>query len=164
MISEWNPDVGIQETAGATLGKKVGPLPIGGWAAIGIGTIVIVKLLKGGGGGSDVVTIPDAFAGDASGGGGGGGTTISPPPTPVGSGSPGGIKPLTVSITSKTPLYDAAHKLAGYVTKATFTVTKGPSHGGGYYWYKITNAGSVNYGKWIVAKPDATGTKLTVKS
>lgn len=66
--------MGIADTTGAALGRKVGPLPIGGWAAIGIGTIVVVKLLRGGGGGgggSGTVTVPDAFAG-ADGGGGGG--------------------------------------------------------------------------------------------
>lgn len=155
----------IAEKAGAVLGRKVGPLPVGGWAAIGVGTIVIVKLLKGGGGGgSDVVTIPDAFAGDASGASGGSGTTIPAAAPAAGTGSTATVKPLTVTISTRSNLYNAAHKVIGSVTHATYTVVKGPSHGGGYYWYKITNTSSANYGKWIVAKPDATGTKLTVKS
>jgi hypothetical protein len=156
----------IAERAGEVLGRKIGPLPIGGWAAIGVGTIVVVKLLKGGGGGGSESPTAGGFAlPDAGGDGGGGdGTTIPAASPPAGTGSPGGVKPLTVSISSKTSLYNAAHALIGHVTKATYTVTKGPSHGGGYYWYKITSTSSANYGKWIVAKPDATGTKLTVKA
>lgn len=102
--------MGIADTAGATLGRKVGPLPIGGWAAIGIGTIVIVKLLKGGsGGGSGTVTIPDAFAGDAS---GGGGTTIPTPTAPSGSGTIGSATGYAYGET-------LAQRLARLVTEVT---------------------------------------------
>lgn len=162
----------ITERVGETLGRKVGPLPLGGWAAIGIGTIVVVKLLKGGGssggGGGGSVTIPDAFTDDGSGivggsSGGGGGTTIPASSPPAGSGSTVAVKPLTVSISSKTRLYNAAHSLIGSVTKATYTVKKGGSHGGGWYWYQIVAPGSVNNGKWLIAKPDANG-KLTVQA
>lgn len=158
----------IVERAGEVLGRKVGPLPVGGWAAIGVGTIVVVKLLKGGGGGSSDGTpvaggfaLPDAGSGSE---GGGSGTTIPAASPAAGSGSTGGVKPLTVSFTSKTRLYNAAHAVIGSVTKATYTVVKGPSHGGGWYWYKITSSGSANNGKWFVAKPDASGTKLTVQA
>lgn len=104
----------IAEAAGSTLGRKVGPLPLGGWAAIGIATIVVVKLLRGGGGGSGTVTVPDAFAGDASGGGGGtgGGTTLPAVSPPAGSGSPAGAPAkYRLSITGRTHFYSTVGKL-----------------------------------------------------
>lgn len=152
----------IVEKAESTFGRKLGPLPVYGWAAIAVGTIVVVKLIGGKSGGSSTITVPDAFPGGADGTGdtSGGGTTVPASGPPAGSGSTGTVKPLTVTITSKTGLYDASHRLTSFLTKATVTVTKGPSHGGGWYWYKITSG--THAGHWIIAKP-GTGGKLVVK-
>lgn len=66
----------IVESAKGTLGKRVGPLPVGGWAAIAIGGFVVVRLLGRGksggsssGGTSGGFTLPDA-GGAATGDGG----------------------------------------------------------------------------------------------
>lgn len=137
--------MGVTATASAALGRKVGPLPVGGWAAIGIGTIVIVKLLRGGSsGGSDVVTIPDAFAGYADGGGGGGGgTTVPATSPPAGSGTPAGA-PATaryrLSLTGRTQFYSTLGKLINvFGSSGTYDATKVKI--GSRYFYRIKRAG-----------------------
>jgi hypothetical protein len=68
----------------------------------------------------------------------------------------GAVKGLA-SITKRTNIYNSQHKVVGSVTKATYRVQKGPSHGGGYYWYKIvstsTGGKTANAGKYILLKP-----------
>lgn len=78
------PGAGAFGNVGATITKKVGPLPLWAYAAIAGGAALVWKL-KTGGGGKAGIEIPYAGplatgggAGDASGGGGGGGS-----PTPV---------------------------------------------------------------------------------
>lgn len=141
----------IAESAGSTLGRKIGPLPLGGWAAIGIATIVVVKLLRGGGGGgSGTVTVPDAFAGDASGGGGGtgggtgggSGTTLPAVSPPAGSGSPAGAPAkYRLSITGRTHFYSTVGKLLNlFGESGTYdaTIVKvGTRH-----FYRIKRAGA----------------------
>src|SRR5258706_13871682 len=85
----------FSERAGAVRGRKVGPLTVGGWAAIVIATIVIVKLLRGGKSGSGTVTVPDAFTGDTSGSGSAGGSdgSVAPDATPGSSVLPTGVLP-----------------------------------------------------------------------
>jgi len=140
--------VSIAESAGSALGRKVGPLPLGGWAAIGIGTIVVVKLLRGGGkSSSDVVTVPDAFAGYADGGGGagtsGGGSGTTIPATSPAAGSPNpavtGVH-YRLSLTGRTQFYSTLGKALNMFgnsgTWDTFVVTVA-----GKKFYKIKRLG-----------------------
>lgn len=148
---------------GAALTRKIGPLPAVAWGGIiGVGVLVARTLRGGGTGGSGgSPTIVGADLGDLS--GGGGGSSNPGPPTVDNGEHPAAPPPLRVVITTKTSLYDAAHKLVGHVTKATYTVVKGPSHGGGYYWYRIVAPNSSNNNRWVLAKPDSSG-KLIVKA
>lgn len=76
-------------------------------------------------------------------------------------GSTGGthavVSKFKVSLTTPHTLYNASHKQIGSVTKASYILQKGQSHGGGYYWYKIigtqSGAKSANIGKYILLKP-----------
>ena len=135
----------ITERVGETLGRKVGPLPLGGWAAIGIGTIVVVKLLRGGGGGkSDTVTIPDAFSGEGGAGIGGSGTTIPVSSPPAGSGSTATPGAVRIQIIGDTHVYDVLGKLLGIIHKGStiYNATKVTVSGKAYYKFK---AASGNY-------------------
>lgn len=130
----------IAESAGSALGRKVGPLPLGGWAAIGIGTIVVIKLLRGGGSKSDVVTVPDAFAGYADGGGGGGSaTTIPATSPPAGSASPAPAPAkYRLTLIGRTQFYSTLGRLLSGVfgTSGTYDATKVRIAGKDFYRIK----------------------------
>lgn len=132
----------ITETAGSALGRKVGPLSVGGWAAIGIGTIVVVKLLRGGGrSSSDTVTVPDAFAGYAD--GGGSGTTLPATSPAAGSGTTAGAPAsphYRLTLIGRTQFYSTLGKILNvFGTSGTYDATKVKI--GTREFYRINRAG-----------------------
>lgn len=139
-------------------GKKIGPLPVGGWAAIGVGTVVIVMLARGrgGGGGDDTVTIPDGFSGISDNvGTGGGGTTVPTPTAPV---TPSPTTPGTVKIriAGKTNVYDIFGKWLAVIGAGStvYTATRVTVAGKKFYKFKAKS------GNWRLVPQAATTVKV----
>ena len=151
----------IIEDAKGTLGKKVGPLPIGAWALVVVGGFVAVRFLRGGGsgggGGSGTVTVPDAFPGGDSGssGGGGSGTTVPTTTPPAGSGSPASAPAkYRLTILSHTALFSTLGKLLGYGASGTYTATKVKVGGKDYYRF-------LRSGRWTLIPVGTKTIKVT---